>query len=169
VQSREIIVVMGVSGSGKSTVATMLARSLDVPYADADEFHPESNKSKMAAGNPLTDTDRLPWLRSIGEWIAARDEAGSGGVVTCSALKRKYRDLLRDYSSRAWFLHLDGAEHVIADRMAERRGHFMPMELLDYQYADLEPLEADEPGLTVDVRKSAEELARTATEAVPRG
>jgi gluconokinase len=169
VPSTEIVVVMGVSGSGKSTVATVLARSLDVPYADADQFHPVSNKRKMSAGNPLTDADRQPWLRSIGDWIAARDQASSGGVVTCSALKRQYRDLLREYSPRVWFLHLAGAKNVIADRMAERKGHFMPFELLDSQYADLEPLATDEPGLTVDVRKSPEELVGIATRAVPPG
>jgi gluconokinase len=168
VLNSEIIVVMGVSGSGKSTVASMLARSLDVPYADADEFHPESNKAKMAAGTPLTDADRQPWLRRIGEWLAARDEADSGGVVTCSALKRKYRDLLREYSKRAWFLHLAGAEKVIAERMAERKGHFMPMELLDSQYADLEPLASDEPGLTVDVQQRPEALVASAAAALPR-
>jgi gluconokinase len=167
VANGEIIVVMGVSGSGKSTVATMLARSLGLPYADADQFHPESNKRKMSAGNPLTDADRQPWLHSIGEWVAAREHAGDGGVVTCSALKRRYRDLLRQYSQHAWFLHLAGPENVIADRVAERKGHFMPRELLDSQYADLEPLEADEAGLTVDVRKSPPELVRTAADAVP--
>lgn len=163
-----IIVVMGVSGSGKTTVGRVLAERLGVPYAEADEFHPAANVEKMAAGHPLTDEDRWPWLRTIGEWITER--AGRGGVVTCSALKRGYRDLLRSAApGEVWFLHLAGDRAVIADRLGARTGHFMPAALLDSQFADLEPLAADEPGLTVDVARSPEEIAQSVIERQPQG
>lgn len=156
-----VVVVMGVSGSGKTTVARGLADQLGVPFAEADEFHPKANIAKMTAGQPLTDDDRWPWLRAIAKWIARQSDNG-GGVVTCSALKRSYRDLLRSSRDSAWFLHLHGDRELIARRMGGRSGHFMPLELLDSQFADLEPLEPDEPGLVVDVADPPEQIVRTA-------
>ena len=146
-----VVVVMGVSGSGKTTVGRLLAGRLGVPYAEADDFHPAANIAKMSAGQPLTDADRWPWLAAIGSWIGAHP---AGGVVTCSALKRVYRDVLGE----VWFLHLNGSRELIAARLADRRGHFMPAALLDSQFADLEPLGADEPGLVVDVARPPEEI-----------
>ncbi|MFC7615968.1 gluconokinase [Actinokineospora soli] len=157
-----VVVVMGVSGSGKTTVGTALAERLGVPYAEADEFHPKANIDKMTSGVPLTDADREPWLRAIAAWVGER--AADGGVVTCSALKRPYRDLLRA-GGPAWFLHLHGSPEVIASRMAGRTGHFMPPSLLASQLADLEPLGADEPGMTVDVTRPVAEIVAEAASA----
>ncbi len=148
-----MIVVMGVSGAGKTTVGRLLATRLGLPFADADEFHPPSNVALMAAGKPLTDADRKPWLHAIGRWIAARERFG-GGVVTCSALKRSYRDLLRSHYSTIFFLLLAGTRKALAARMNKRTDHFMPGSLLDSQLADLEPLESDEYGATIDVTSS---------------
>jgi gluconokinase len=145
------LVVMGVSGSGKSTVARLLADRLGWPMAEADEFHPEANIAKMSAGIPLTDADRGPWLRTLRDWISKQDKAGQGTVVTCSALKREYRDVLRGASARVHFVHLHGTQEVIAERLASRSGHFMPPSLLVSQFAALEPLGDDEDGTTFDV------------------
>jgi len=158
--SSPVIVVMGVAGSGKTTVGTRLADQLGLPYAEADEFHPEANIAKMSAGQPLTDEDRRPWLEEIGAWITTRSHDG-GGVVTCSALKRRYRDLLRQRAGHVRFAHLTGPHEVIAARMRQRGDHFMPPALLDSQLADLEPLEPDEPGIEIDVTTTiAEVVAR---------
>ncbi|MDT5091378.1 MAG: gluconokinase [Mycobacterium sp.] len=143
------IVVMGVSGSGKSTVGAALAQRLRVPFADADDFHPEANVEKMTAGIALNDDDRYPWLEIIGDWLA--DHVDSGGVMSCSALKRKYRDQLRKHCPTTEFVHLSGSPEVIAKRQASRPGHFMPASLLASQFATLEPLEPDEGGITLDV------------------
>ncbi|MGH3630910.1 MAG: gluconokinase [Sciscionella sp.] len=159
-----VIVVMGVSASGKSTVAELLAQRLDVESAEGDDLHPHSNVAKMTAGHPLTDVDRWPWLRRVGDWIV--EHRDTGGVITCSALKRSYRDLLREYSERVWFLHLAGAKSVLAARIAARKGHFMPPGLLDSQYADLEQLGADEAGVTLDVEHTPEQLRRLALAAL---
>jgi gluconokinase len=142
------IVVMGVAGSGKSTVGAALARRLGVPFVDADTLHPPANIDKMTAGEPLDDDDRQPWLDKVGEWLAGH---GTGGVASCSALKRKYRDQLRAHCPRVEFLHLSGSPALIGGRLAARFGHFMPAVLLRSQFAALQPLGADEPGLTVDV------------------
>lgn len=163
-----VVVVMGVSGSGKTTVGRALAARLGVPYAEADEFHSRSNIDKMTAGTALTDEDRWPWLRAIAGWIGERAAAG-GGVVTCSALKRPYRDLLEAASTEVWFLHLDGSPALIATRIGARTGHFMPPALLNSQFADLEPLATDEPGLVLDVAAPAEELVESALRAMPGG
>lgn len=144
-----VVVVMGVSGSGKSTVGRLLAERLGVAFAEGDDFHPPANVAKMAAGHPLTDADRWPWLRTLAAWIT--EHSAHGGVVTCSALRHSYRDLLRSAADNAWFLHLAGDRDVIATRLATRSAHFMPPALLDSQLATLEPLDADEPGLTVDI------------------
>jgi gluconokinase len=162
------LVVMGVAGSGKSTVARLLADRLGLPMAEADEFHPAANIAKMSAGVPLTDADREPWLRALRDWISEHDAAGRGSVVTCSALKRSYRDLLREASARVRFVHLSGTREVIAARMASRSGHFMPPSLLDSQFAALEPLGDDEDGLTVDVAASPSRIVETVCEGLDR-
>lgn len=153
------IVVMGVSGSGKSTVGAALAQRLRVPFADADDFHPPANIAKMSAGKPLDDADRYPWLEAIGAWLAQR--RASGGVMSCSALKRKYRDQLRAHCPGTEFVHLSGSREVIARRQASRPGHFMPASLLDSQFATLEPLGDDERGVTIDVDQSIDEIVET--------
>ncbi|MFJ7219738.1 gluconokinase [Amycolatopsis sp. NPDC098790] len=154
-----VIVVMGVSGSGKTTIGTVLANALDVEYAEADTFHPQANIDKMTAGHPLTDEDRAPWLEAIAGWI--RDHQDSGGVVTSSALKRRYRDVLGT-GGAVWFAHLHGDREILAERMKSRSGHFMPVSLLDSQLADLEPLEADEPGAVFDIRETPAEITEAA-------
>ncbi|WP_027932326.1 gluconokinase [Amycolatopsis thermoflava] len=143
-----VIVVMGVAGSGKTTVGSALAERLGVEYAEADAFHPPANIAKMSSGHPLDDDDRWPWLHAIAAWIS--DHQATGGVVSSSALKRRYRDVLRT-GGDVWFLHLDAPRDVLAERMQGRTGHFMPVSLLDSQLADLEPLETDERGLIADI------------------
>jgi len=150
-----IIVVMGVAGAGKTTVGTHLAQARGVAYAEADTFHPQANIEKMSAGIPLTDDDRWPWLQAIAHWIRAHQE--TGGVVSSSALKRRYREVLRR-GGDVWFLHLHGPRDVLAERMQQRAGHFMPVSLLDSQLADLEPLAADERGLVVDLRATPDQI-----------
>jgi gluconokinase len=149
------IVVMGVSGSGKSTVGAALAQRLRVPFADADDFHPAANIAKMTAGHALDDDDRYPWLEAVGEWLA---EHRDGGVMSCSALKRKYRDQLRRHCADVRFLHLRGTEEVIARRQASRPGHFMPASLLASQFETLESLDADEHGISIDVDQSIDSI-----------
>jgi len=154
-----VIVVMGVSGSGKTTIGTALAEALGVEYAEADTFHPKANIDKMTAGTPLTDADRAPWLEAIAGWI--RDHQATGGVVTSSALKRRYRDVLRT-GGDVWFAHLHGDRAILAERMQSRSGHFMPVSLLDSQLADLEPLQDDEPGAIFDIRETPAEITAAA-------
>ncbi|MDT0344295.1 gluconokinase [Streptomyces litchfieldiae] len=156
------VVVMGVSGVGKTTVARLLAERLGVPFAEADDFHPEANIAKMSAGIPLNDADRGPWLESLGAWLREREEEGSGGVMTCSALKVRYRDVLRAGSPGVFFLHLHGTTELIAERIGQRAGHFMPPELLATQLADLEPLTPGENGAVLDVGPPPERLADAA-------
>ena len=163
---KPLLVVMGVSGSGKSTVGAAIAQRLRVPFADADEFHPPANIAKMSAGHALDDRDRYPWLEAIGEWLAAHP---GGAVISCSALKRKYRDQLRHHAPAVTFLHLAGGRDVIARRQASRPGHFMPSALLTSQFHTLEPLEPDENGLTIDVDQSVDEIVQEYVDAVTRG
>ncbi|HEU5038944.1 MAG TPA: gluconokinase [Nocardioides sp.] len=151
------LVVMGVSGSGKSTVGAALAQRLGVPFADADDLHPAANVAKMSRGEPLDDDDRRPWLETIGRWL---EDHPDGGVVSCSALKRSYRDQLRGHAAGVEFLHLQGAREVIARRQASRPGHFMPASLLSSQFATLEPLQPDEDGLVVDVDRSVDAIVQ---------
>lgn len=151
-QQPPLIVAMGVSGSGKSTVGAALAQRVRVPFADADDFHPPANIAKMSAGHALDDDDRFPWLEAIGEWLAAHEQ--TGGVMSCSALKRRYRDQLRHHASRTEFVHLHGTPEVITRRQASRPGHFMPASLLSSQFATLEPLQPDEHGVVIDVDQS---------------
>ena len=153
------IVVMGVSGSGKSTVGAALAQRLGVPFADADDFHPPANIAKMEAGTPLNDDDRYPWLEAIGGWLA--DHCGTGGVMSCSALKRKYRDQLRKHCPQTEFVHLSGSPEVIAARQASRPGHFMPASLMASQFATLQPLEPDERGVTLDVSHDIDSIVES--------
>lgn len=155
-----VIVVMGVAGTGKTTIGPLVAEALGVPYAEGDDFHPPVNIAKMSAGTPLDDADRWPWLDAIGAWAHGR--AGKGGVVSSSALKRSYRDRLRAEAPDLVFLHLTGDRELIAERMAERKGHFMPTALLDSQFATLQPLGADERGVAVDVSGSPEEITERA-------
>lgn len=161
-----LVVVMGVSGSGKTTVGTGLAEVLGVPYADADDFHPPENVAKMTSGVPLTDEDRRPWLDAIADWLEERD--GHGGVVTCSALKRRYRDRLREAAPGLFFVHLNGSAELISSRMSTRKGHFMPPQLLKSQIDTLEPLEEDEAGAVVPIDGTVGETVALARESLPR-
>nr|WP_238597006.1 gluconokinase [Corynebacterium heidelbergense] len=156
------LVLMGVSGCGKTSVATLIHERLGYPYAEADEFHPPANKQKMASGQPLTDEDRWPWLTTLRDWMTSHARAGESTIVTCSALKRAYRSLLSDAEGRVFFIHLAGPMQVIADRMSQRTGHFMPTSLLPSQYADLQPLAPGEDGVTLNVLLSQAELAEEA-------
>jgi gluconokinase len=152
---RSPIVVMGVSGSGKSTVGAALAQRLRVPFADADDFHPAANIAKMSAGEALNDDDRRPWLKTIGGWLAGHVD---GGVMSCSALKRTYRDQLREQCPGVEFLHLAGTPEVIGRRQASRPGHFMPASLLASQFETLEPLAADERGVVINVDQDIDSI-----------
>ncbi|MEU6342472.1 gluconokinase [Streptomyces sp. NPDC046977] len=160
-----LVVVMGVSGSGKSTVGGLLAGRLGVPYAEADDFHPPANIAKMSAGHPLDDEDRAPWLDAIAAWITGR--GGHGGVVSCSALRRRYRDRLRRDAPGLFFLHLDGSEELIAARLAARMQHFMPAGLLHSQFDALEPLEPDEAGAVVAIDGGPQQITERALAALP--
>lgn len=157
-RQQPVLVIMGVSGSGKSTVAGVLAGQLGWDLAEGDDMHPQENVEKMRAGHPLTDEDRWPWLETVASWIQEHTMAGAPGIITCSALKRVYRDVLR--GNHVVFIHLIGSKDQIGRRMAARHGHFMPAGLLDSQIATLEPPGPDENVLEVDVgRKPALEAA----------
>ncbi|RBO93678.1 gluconokinase [Nocardia puris] len=162
--AKPLVVAMGVSGSGKSTAGAAVAAALGVEYAEGDAFHPEANLAKMAAGSPLDDADRAPWLDRIAAWLAERGERG--GVVSCSALKVSYRDRLRAAAPDLFFLHLTASYEELSRRMRTRPGHFMPASLLDSQLADLQPLTAAERGIVVDATRPAEELAQEALTAL---
>src|SRR3712207_1525756 len=143
------VMVMGVSGSGKSTVAAGLVERLGWEFAEGDDFHPPANVAKMRAGTPLEDEDRWPWLRALASWIGEREQARRSVVVTCSALKRSYRDLLRDGHPSVWFAHVTVDPELLRGRVEKRTGHYMPSSLLDSQLAELQPLEDDEPGASI--------------------
>ena len=140
---------MGVSGCGKTTIGDLVARELGVPFLDGDSLHPFENVAKMAAGTPLTDEDRWPWLATVGSTLA--NGGDDGLVLACSALRRCYRDAIRALAPGTVFLHLHGSKEVLGSRLEGRSGHFMPAALLDSQLATLEPLEADEAGIVVDI------------------
>jgi gluconokinase len=143
------LVVMGVSGVGKTSVARALVARTGWVFQEGDDLHPEANRAKMAAGHPLDDDDRWPWLRRIADWIGDREAAGEGAVVTCSALKRSYRDLLRDGHPAVRFVHLLADEDVLESRVSHRHHAYMPGSLLRSQLDTLQPLAPDEPGVRV--------------------
>jgi len=153
------LVVMGVSGCGKSTIAAAVAERAGATYIDADDLHPASNVEKMSRGIPLTDEDRMPWLAVVGDVI--KSHQGERVVVACSALKRSYRDVIRERAGGVLFAHLHGPRELLASRMGSRSEHFMPLTLLDSQLATLEPLADDEDGLVVDITPSTSEIADT--------
>lgn len=161
-----LVVVMGVAGSGKTTVGAALAKRLCLDYADADAFHGEASLAKMTAGHPLNDDDRGPWLEAIGVWLAAHDQ--SGGVASCSALRRRYRDVLRKAAPRVYFLHLDGDPRVVTQRVANRQDHFMPASLVSSQLETLERLESDETGSRLDLTASVDDIVADFTATLPQ-
>ena len=150
---------MGVSGSGKSTTGKRLGAVLGWPFRDADSFHPQANIEKMSAGIPLTDADRAPWLAAIAAWIADRARTGEPGIVSCSALKRAYRRTLLDGQTGVGLVYLQGSFALISDRMSRRKGHFMPPELLQSQFATLEAPAREEGALVVPIRLSPRKIA----------
>ncbi len=156
-----VLVVMGVSGCGKTTVATLLAERLNWPFEEGDALHPPSNVEKMKSGHPLDDNDRAPWLEKIADWVGQRLDAGGSGLVTCSALKRSYRDTINRRGSGVVFVYLHGSHQTIAARLMARHGHFMPTSLLDSQFADLQEPTADEPAISVDAGPTPPEIAQT--------
>lgn len=163
------LVVMGVAGCGKTTTANGLARVLGWPVAEADDFHPGANIAKMRAGTPLTDADRWPWLGSLRDWMGEHAAQGSSTIVTCSALKRSYRDLLAQAQGRVRFVYLQVQEPELRRRMDLRAGHFMPASLLPSQLATLEPLEDDEDGVVVVSRSSPEATVAAVLESLDLG
>lgn len=156
------VVVMGVSGCGKSTLGRALAARLGVHYVEGDELHPPENVARMAAGTPLTDADRQGWLEKIAAEVAAAAARGEGLVVTCSALKRRYRDLLRGGDAALRFVFLHGPQSLLAERMAARQGHYMPPSLLQSQLEALEPPQADEAALGLPIGPAPAALAAVA-------
>ncbi|MEH0110412.1 gluconokinase, GntK/IdnK-type [Tersicoccus sp. MR15.9] len=157
-----LVVVMGVSGSGKTTIGALIADELGVPFVDGDALHPIENVRRMAAGTPLTDEDRWPWLRRVGEHLAEAGTSGRGLVVACSALKRAYRDAILAEAPDTVFVHLAGSVEVLQARMEGRSDHFMPAGLLRSQLATLEPLATDEPGFVLDIAQPVDDLVRQA-------
>jgi gluconokinase len=162
----DLIVVMGVSGSGKTTVGEGIAAAMAWDYAEGDHFHSAANVDKMRSGTPLTDDDRWPWLRAIGDWLSAHEASARSAVVTCSALRRVYRDLLRDGRPGVRFCHVHADAELIKERLAHRTGHYMPPSLLQSQLATLEPLEPDEPGVVVSIAGTPEEIVQRSLRAL---
>jgi carbohydrate kinase (thermoresistant glucokinase family) len=156
------IVVMGVSGCGKSTVGKLLADKLDAKFIDGDDLHPEENKAKMAAGIALNDEDRWPWLDKVGQTLAANENI----VIACSALKRVYRERILSQADDTVFMHLHGTRELLAERMSARKNHFMPTSLLDSQLATLEPLQFDEPGRVIDIDQSVDDIVDSCLELI---
>jgi gluconokinase len=152
------LVVMGVSGCGKSTVAAMIASRAGCALAEGDDFHPAASVARMTAGYPLDDALRTPWLAAIASWLAERVAQGECAVVSCSALRRAYRDVLRSAGPDVRMVHLAGPYELVAQRQAARPGHFFPPTLLASQYAILEPLAPDEPGITIDLAATPDQI-----------
>ncbi len=163
-QKPQVLVLMGVSGCGKTTVAAILAGRLSWPFEEGDALHPPANIAKMEAGHPLTDEDRAPWLRKVADWVDERIAAGEHGLITCSALKRSYREVINRRGAGVVFVYLHGSRETIASRLMARHGHFMPPSLLDSQFADLEEPAADEPAIRVDIGPAPSALAQTIIE-----
>jgi gluconokinase len=163
------LVVMGVAGTGKTTIGTALAARLDRAFAEGDDFHASANVAKMARGEPLTDADRQPWLAALAEWIARHHRAERSTVVSCSALKRRYRDTLRTAAPRhVVFIHLSAPRETLLERMRKRKGHFMPPDLFDDQLAALEPLGGDEAGITLDAAEAPAAIVERVLAALPQ-
>jgi gluconokinase len=156
----QVLVIMGVSGCGKTTVAALLAGHRGWPFEEGDALHPPSNVDKMHAGQPLTDEDRWPWLEKVAEWIEGQLAADRNGIITCSALKRSYRDILNRRGSGVVFVYLAGDKDTIADRLGVRHGHFMPSSLLESQFASLETPSPDEPAIRVNIGPAPEQLVQ---------
>ena len=164
--SKPCVVVMGVSGCGKSTVGRLLAQALGLPFVEGDELHPPANVAKMAAGTPLSDDDRAAWLNTLAEVLAGAARRGHGVVVSCSALKRRYRDQLRAGAPGLRFVHLQGDAALLAARLAQRSGHYMPASLLPSQLATLEVPAPDEAAVTLDIGPPPQQLVARALEAL---
>lgn len=165
----EHVVVMGVSGSGKSTLGKALAATLGWRFIEGDSFHPEDNVARMSAGIPLDDNDRRPWLEALAAEIAGDASAGRSSILSCSALKRAYRDILRQGAPGVQFLHVHGPRAVLADRLGNRPGHFFPAQLLDSQLATLEPLADDEEGVVIDLTQPPETQLSSALRVLGHG
>ena len=161
-----VLVLMGVSGCGKTTVGQILAERLRWAYEEGDALHPPANVAKMAAGHPLDDTDRAPWLAKVADWVDTRLDAGESGVITCSALKRSYRALIDRRGADVEFVYLHGSRELVASRLAGRHGHFMPPTLLDSQFATLEEPGADEPAIRVEIGEPPAAIADDIVEAL---
>jgi gluconokinase len=162
------LVVMGVAGCGKSAVAQRLGDRFGLAFAEGDDHHPAANIAKMTAGLPLTDQDRRPWLEALVAWTRERDAEGVSTVVSCSALRRRYRDVLREADPDTFFLHLHADFDVLAARMRQRAAHFMPVALLESQFAALEPIEDDELGVVIDATPPVDEVVAAAEAAIRR-
>jgi gluconokinase len=160
------VVVMGVSGSGKTTVAMRLVELLGWPFAEGDDFHPPANVAKMRSGTPLTDRDRGPWLEAVAGWIGAQELAGRSAIVTCSALKRAYREALSRGHGSVWFVLVSSSPEELKHRLQTRSGHYMPASLLASQLETLEPLEPDEPGVTISGEGSPDVVAARVLDAL---
>jgi carbohydrate kinase (thermoresistant glucokinase family) len=150
------IVVMGVTGCGKTTDGIALAESLGIEFIDSDDLHPESNKKKMSSGTPLTDSDREPWLQEVSKTLQKHESV----IVACSALKKSYRSTILAGAPTTKFVHLSGSKELIFARLSERSHHFMPIELLDSQFQTLEPLDPEESGKVFDISKPIDEIVR---------
>jgi carbohydrate kinase (thermoresistant glucokinase family) len=163
-----IIAVMGVSGAGKTTIAKALAERLGAVFQEGDDLHPPENVAKMKSGVPLNDADRWPWLQQVAAWVDVQRAAGRAGVVTCSLLKRAYRQIVIGDRPDVWLLYLHGEKSLIAEHMSHRHGHFMPPGLLDSQFDALEEPAPEEHAIVVEISNSIEKVVDQATKAIKR-
>jgi len=167
--AKPVLIVMGVSGAGKSTIGRALAARLGWPFQEGDDLHPPANIAKMSASVPLTDEDRAPWLAAIGAWIDRRIADGGGGVITCSALKAAYRRTLAEGRPAVRLVYLEGSKALIAERVGARTNHFMPASLVDSQFAALEPPSPDERAITVSIDQPIADQIAGVVEALAEG